>query len=167
METETAAPGEKPRFLGVRENRWNLEMTKYLARVSRVTHVVIFILVGLSAFMSPILAKIPMPVLLLSSSSLYKRLAYWPWGKFRWGPNLNYTKLLNIVTSNNGRFCTGSSSTWASTHLTAFRCEKRIGNFTACLKCVSLPGLTECCCLPCRRNTNQISPFFGRSPHQG
>jgi len=49
METETAAPGEKPRFLGVRENR--------------VTHVVIFILIGLSAFMSPILAKIPMPVL--------------------------------------------------------------------------------------------------------
>jgi len=49
METETAAPGEKPRFLGVRENR--------------VTHVVIFILIGLSAFMSPILARIPMPVL--------------------------------------------------------------------------------------------------------
>ena len=24
METETAAPGEKPRFLGVRENRWFL-----------------------------------------------------------------------------------------------------------------------------------------------
>jgi sodium bicarbonate transporter 10 len=48
METETAAPGEKARFLGVRENR--------------VTHIVIFILVGLSAFMSPILSMIPMPV---------------------------------------------------------------------------------------------------------
>ena len=29
METETAAPGEKPRFLGVRENRSSLEMRQY------------------------------------------------------------------------------------------------------------------------------------------
>ena len=90
METETAAPGEKPRFLGVRENRSNLQFSilgdlatnicflgqfvwVYLGPSeitwknnnlcwSRVTHVVIFILVGLSAFMSSILAKIPMPV---------------------------------------------------------------------------------------------------------
>ncbi|XP_008417589.2 solute carrier family 4 member 4a isoform X7 [Poecilia reticulata] len=49
METETSAPGEQPRFLGVREQR--------------VTGVVVFILTGLSVFMSPILKFIPMPVL--------------------------------------------------------------------------------------------------------
>ena len=49
MESESAAPGEKPTFLGIREQR--------------VTHVLIFITVGLSVFMTPILGKIPMPVL--------------------------------------------------------------------------------------------------------
>merc|ERR1719242_13955 len=49
MESESAAPGEKPQFLGIREQR--------------VTHVLIFITVGLSVFMTPILGKIPMPVL--------------------------------------------------------------------------------------------------------
>ncbi|XP_041643400.1 solute carrier family 4 member 4a isoform X3 [Cheilinus undulatus] len=49
METETSAPGEQPKFLGVREQR--------------VTGVVVFILTGLSVFMSPILKFIPMPVL--------------------------------------------------------------------------------------------------------
>uniref|UniRef100_A0A0P5GM72 Anion exchange protein n=1 Tax=Daphnia magna TaxID=35525 RepID=A0A0P5GM72_9CRUS len=49
QESETAAPGEKPVFLGVREQR--------------VTHLVIFLLVGLSVFMTPILKFIPMPVL--------------------------------------------------------------------------------------------------------
>jgi len=48
-ESESAAPGEKPTFLGIREQR--------------VTHVLIFITVGLSVFMTPILGKIPMPVL--------------------------------------------------------------------------------------------------------
>jgi sodium bicarbonate transporter 10 len=48
-ESGCAAPGEKPRFLGIREQR--------------VTHVLIFITVGLSVFMTPILSKIPMPVL--------------------------------------------------------------------------------------------------------
>ncbi|XP_023335287.1 electroneutral sodium bicarbonate exchanger 1 [Eurytemora carolleeae] len=48
-ESEGAAPGEKPQFLGIREQR--------------VTHVLIFITVGLSVFMTPILSKIPMPVL--------------------------------------------------------------------------------------------------------
>ena len=33
METETAAPGEKPRFLGVRENRWNLELSIYMEKI--------------------------------------------------------------------------------------------------------------------------------------
>ncbi|XP_033828002.1 solute carrier family 4 member 4a isoform X1 [Periophthalmus magnuspinnatus] len=49
METETSAPGEQPKFLGVREQR--------------VTGVCVFILTGVSVFMSPILKFIPMPVL--------------------------------------------------------------------------------------------------------
>ncbi|XP_040442228.1 electrogenic sodium bicarbonate cotransporter 1 isoform X4 [Falco naumanni] len=49
METETSAPGEQPKFLGVREQR--------------VTGVIVFILTGVSVFMAPILKFIPMPVL--------------------------------------------------------------------------------------------------------
>ncbi|XP_045135614.1 sodium bicarbonate cotransporter 3-like isoform X9 [Portunus trituberculatus] len=49
LESECAAPGEKPQFLGVRENR--------------LTHIIIFGLIGLSVIMTPILRKIPMPVL--------------------------------------------------------------------------------------------------------
>ncbi|XP_026090992.1 electrogenic sodium bicarbonate cotransporter 1-like isoform X5 [Carassius auratus] len=49
METETSAPGEQPKFLGVREQR--------------VTGTMVFILTGLSVFMAPILKFIPMPVL--------------------------------------------------------------------------------------------------------
>ncbi|XP_068608670.1 electrogenic sodium bicarbonate cotransporter 1-like [Brachionichthys hirsutus] len=49
METETSAPGEQPKFLGVREQR--------------VTGVFVFLLTGLSVFMAPILKFIPMPVL--------------------------------------------------------------------------------------------------------
>ena len=41
METETSAPGEKPRFLGVREQR--------------VTGTAVFILTGLSVKLAPIL----------------------------------------------------------------------------------------------------------------
>ncbi len=49
MESESSAPGEKPQFLGVREQR--------------VTHICIFTLVGLSVLFTPILQRIPMPVL--------------------------------------------------------------------------------------------------------
>uniref|UniRef100_A0A4W5RCV8 Anion exchange protein n=1 Tax=Hucho hucho TaxID=62062 RepID=A0A4W5RCV8_9TELE len=49
METECSAPGEQPKFLGVREQR--------------VTGVFVFVLTGLSVFMAPILKFIPMPVL--------------------------------------------------------------------------------------------------------
>ncbi|XP_053108924.1 electrogenic sodium bicarbonate cotransporter 1 isoform X8 [Hemicordylus capensis] len=49
METSTSAPGEQPKFLGVREQR--------------VTGVIVFILTGISVFMAPILKFIPMPVL--------------------------------------------------------------------------------------------------------
>ena len=49
MESETSAPGEAPKFLGVREQR--------------VTGILIFLLIGLSVFMTPILKHIPMPVL--------------------------------------------------------------------------------------------------------
>ncbi|XP_053096090.1 electrogenic sodium bicarbonate cotransporter 1 isoform X3 [Pangasianodon hypophthalmus] len=49
METETSAPGEQPKFLGVREQR--------------VTGVSVFLLTGLSVFMAPVLKFIPMPVL--------------------------------------------------------------------------------------------------------
>lgn len=48
-ETESAAPGERPQFLGVREQR--------------ITPIVIFSLVGLSIFFTPALRLIPMPVL--------------------------------------------------------------------------------------------------------
>jgi len=49
LESECAAPGEKPRFLGVRENR--------------LTGILIFIFIGLSVFMARVLQLIPMPVL--------------------------------------------------------------------------------------------------------
>ncbi|XP_022047271.2 electrogenic sodium bicarbonate cotransporter 1-like [Acanthochromis polyacanthus] len=49
METQTSAPGEQPKFLGVREQR--------------VTGIFVFLLTGLSVFMAPILKFIPMPVL--------------------------------------------------------------------------------------------------------
>ncbi len=48
-ESETAAPGEKPQFLGIREQR--------------VTHILIFFTIGLSVLMVPLLKLIPMPVL--------------------------------------------------------------------------------------------------------
>ncbi|XP_043467162.1 sodium bicarbonate cotransporter 3 isoform X2 [Leptopilina heterotoma] len=49
LESECAAPGEKPQFLGVREQR--------------VTHILIFLMIGLSVLLTPLLRKIPMPVL--------------------------------------------------------------------------------------------------------
>ncbi|CAH1109662.1 unnamed protein product [Psylliodes chrysocephalus] len=49
MESECAAPGDKPQFLGVREQR--------------VTHILIFLSIGLSVFLTPMLGHIPMPVL--------------------------------------------------------------------------------------------------------
>ncbi|XP_055327038.1 electroneutral sodium bicarbonate exchanger 1-like isoform X4 [Sitodiplosis mosellana] len=49
LESECAAPGEKPQFLGVREQR--------------VTHVMIFLTIGCSVFLTPLLSHIPMPVL--------------------------------------------------------------------------------------------------------
>ncbi|XP_073827637.1 na[+]-driven anion exchanger 1 isoform X5 [Musca autumnalis] len=48
-ESECSAPGEKPQFLGVREQR--------------VTHIMIFLSIGLSVYLTPILSHIPMPVL--------------------------------------------------------------------------------------------------------
>ncbi|XP_048508729.1 electrogenic sodium bicarbonate cotransporter 1 isoform X3 [Athalia rosae] len=49
LESECAAPGEKPQFLGVREQR--------------VTHVLIFLMIGCSVFLTSMLRHIPMPVL--------------------------------------------------------------------------------------------------------
>ncbi|XP_032885967.1 anion exchange protein 4 [Amblyraja radiata] len=49
METAKSAPGVEPTFMGVREQR--------------VTGLVIFILIGLSLFLAPILKYVPMPVL--------------------------------------------------------------------------------------------------------
>ncbi|XP_039182020.1 anion exchange protein 4 isoform X1 [Crotalus tigris] len=48
-ESTTSAPGEQPKFLGIREQR--------------VTGLVVFILTGLSVFLAPVLKFIPMPVL--------------------------------------------------------------------------------------------------------
>lgn len=49
LESECAAPGEKPQFLGVREQR--------------VTHILIFLMIGCSVMLTPLLSHIPMPVL--------------------------------------------------------------------------------------------------------
>ncbi|XP_058452528.1 sodium-driven chloride bicarbonate exchanger isoform X7 [Malaya genurostris] len=49
LESETAAPGEKPQFLGVCEQR--------------VTHILIFLTIGCSVLLTPLLSHIPMPVL--------------------------------------------------------------------------------------------------------
>ncbi|XP_028836668.1 sodium bicarbonate cotransporter 3 isoform X9 [Denticeps clupeoides] len=49
LESECSAPGEQPKFLGIREQR--------------VTGVMIFVLMGLSVFMTSVLKFIPMPVL--------------------------------------------------------------------------------------------------------
>uniref|UniRef100_A0A673IR19 Anion exchange protein n=1 Tax=Sinocyclocheilus rhinocerous TaxID=307959 RepID=A0A673IR19_9TELE len=49
VESECSAPGEQPKFLGIREQR--------------VTGLMIFVLMGLSVFMTSILKFIPMPVL--------------------------------------------------------------------------------------------------------
>ncbi|XP_007669234.2 sodium bicarbonate cotransporter 3 isoform X4 [Ornithorhynchus anatinus] len=49
VESECAAPGEQPKFLGIREQR--------------VTGLMIFVLMGMSVFMTSVLKFIPMPVL--------------------------------------------------------------------------------------------------------
>jgi len=49
MESETAAPGEKPTFLGVREQR--------------LSNLLVFITVGLSVLLTTVLKNVPMPVL--------------------------------------------------------------------------------------------------------
>ncbi|KAL8163914.1 UNVERIFIED_CONTAM: Electroneutral sodium bicarbonate exchanger 1 [Gekko kuhli] len=49
LESTSAAPGEQPKFLGIREQR--------------VTGLMIFVLMGLSVFMTGVLQFIPMPVL--------------------------------------------------------------------------------------------------------
>ncbi|OXA40706.1 Electroneutral sodium bicarbonate exchanger 1 [Folsomia candida] len=49
MESETAAPGEKPKYLGVREQR--------------VSNLLVFTTVGLSVLLIPLLKNVPMPVL--------------------------------------------------------------------------------------------------------
>ncbi|XP_075068465.1 sodium bicarbonate cotransporter 3 isoform X7 [Mixophyes fleayi] len=49
VESECSAPGEQPKFLGIREQR--------------VTGLLIFVLMGLSVFMTSVLRYIPMPVL--------------------------------------------------------------------------------------------------------
>nr|XP_031846917.1 electroneutral sodium bicarbonate exchanger 1 isoform X3 [Nomia melanderi] len=49
LESECAAPGEKPQFLGVREQR--------------LTHILIFLMIGCSVLLTPMLRHIPMPVL--------------------------------------------------------------------------------------------------------
>lgn len=68
MLSETAAPGDKPIFLGVREQR--------------VTHILIFVLCGLSIFFTQILQRIPMPVLfgvfLFMGTTSLKGSQVWP-----------------------------------------------------------------------------------------
>jgi sodium bicarbonate transporter 10 len=49
MESETSAPGEKPTFLGVREQR--------------VSNLMVFTTIGFSVLLTPVLKYVPMPVL--------------------------------------------------------------------------------------------------------
>ncbi|XP_031628420.1 electroneutral sodium bicarbonate exchanger 1-like [Contarinia nasturtii] len=49
LQSECVSPGEKPQFLGVREQR--------------VTHILVFLTIGCSVFLTPLLRHIPMPVL--------------------------------------------------------------------------------------------------------
>ena len=73
-ESEGSAPGEKPQFLGVREQR--------------VTNVLIGVAIGLSTLITPILALIPMPVLygvfLFMGVSALKvtNYVFWKWPQF-------------------------------------------------------------------------------------
>lgn len=68
LESETAAPGEKPQFLGVREQR--------------ATHIMIFLTIGCSVKLTPVLSHIPMPgevVDLLIDSQLFKSFCSSVW----------------------------------------------------------------------------------------
>merc|ERR1719370_2569076 len=91
-ESESAAPGERPQFLGIREQR--------------VTHILIFITVGLSVFLTPILSKIPMPVLYgvflymgvasLNGLQFYDRLLLFFMPK-KYQPDLPYLRRVPIL----------------------------------------------------------------------
>ncbi|ERL94126.1 hypothetical protein D910_11408, partial [Dendroctonus ponderosae] len=66
LESECAAPGEKPQFLGVREQRYSLAVILcflFSQVIFSVTHILIFLTIGLSVFLTPMLGHIPMPVL--------------------------------------------------------------------------------------------------------
>ena len=67
MESETSAPGDIPKFFGIREQR--------------VTGMMIFLMIGVSVFLTPVLAHIPMAVLYgvflyMGVSSLNGELSY-------------------------------------------------------------------------------------------
>nr|CAD7393839.1 unnamed protein product [Timema cristinae] len=70
VESECAAPGEKPQFLGVSngtESSGGLSypcfMFVFPSREQRVTHILIFLMMGLSVVLTPVLRHIPMAVL--------------------------------------------------------------------------------------------------------
>ncbi|XP_032493893.1 sodium-driven chloride bicarbonate exchanger isoform X14 [Phocoena sinus] len=76
LESECSAPGEQPKFLGIREQR--------------VTGLMIFILMGSSVFMTSILKYIPMPVLygvfLYMGASSLKGIQFFDRIKLFWMP---------------------------------------------------------------------------------
>jgi hypothetical protein len=76
MVSETAAPGDKPQFLGVREQR--------------VTQISIFVLCGLSIFFTSVLQRIPMPV-------LYGVFLYMGTSSLKGSQVLNLNKYLEIT----------------------------------------------------------------------
>nr|CAD7395487.1 unnamed protein product [Timema poppensis] len=70
VESECAAPGEKPQFLGVSngtEISGGLSYPCFMfvspSREQRVTHILIFLMMGLSVVLTPVLRHIPMAVL--------------------------------------------------------------------------------------------------------
>ncbi|XP_048584752.1 sodium-driven chloride bicarbonate exchanger isoform X2 [Nematostella vectensis] len=92
VESEVTAPGEKTKFLGVREQR--------------VTGFIIFLLIGLSVLMTPILKHIPMPVLyglfLYMGFSALKGLQFFERLKIvfmpvKHQPDLMYLRLIQIT----------------------------------------------------------------------
>lgn len=91
LASESAAPGDKQRFLGIREQR--------------VTHIVVFILIGLSVLMAPMLSNIPMPVLFglflfmgvdsLNGLQMFDRLCLFFMPK-KYQPDLTYLRRVPI-----------------------------------------------------------------------
>ncbi|XP_075443105.1 sodium bicarbonate cotransporter 3 isoform X6 [Ascaphus truei] len=86
VESDCSAPGEQPKFLGIREQR--------------VTGLLIFVLMGLSVFMTSVLKFIPMPVLygvfLYMGASSLKGIQFFDRIKLFWMPAKHQPDLIYL-----------------------------------------------------------------------